>query len=344
VAIPKTEAFTISRVQVQGHWVWRIESAGHTELKSSPLLTISGSGLNAEAKDLPAQLLLSANKGKFDVIGILPLEDYLVGVLASEMPLSWPAESLKAQAIAARSYTLATLEERKNQLFQVESDIQDQVFRHILHGVEHHALVEKAFQAVKETEGMILTSPKSNRVLKAYYHADCGGKTSSAKQVWGYGEKQGSVVDETCPSNPKASWSLALGAEALKTKLAQALPKPESISSSLVASRLMGLELLRASPRDRVDIVKLKFENGTSQNILADKFRAALGYGNLKSTHFEVSETASQNEKLFNFRGRGFGHGVGLCQWGSRMMALQKHSADEILKHYYPQAQILKPY
>lgn len=342
VAISRSNSVSVTRARVQGQWVWKIQNNEKTEIKATPLLSLSGSGLTAEGKSLPSRLLFSANKNKFDVIGALPLEDYLVGVLASEMPLSWPEESLKAQAIAARSYTLATLSERKDQLFHVESDIQDQVFRHIIHGVDHHALVEKAFQAVKQTEGMILISGNTKKVLRAYYHADCGGKTSSSRQVWGVGENQGSVVDEFCPSNPKASWSLALSAEALQNKLAQILPQASSTSDSLLASRLIGLETFRGGPKERAQSVRLRFENGHETQVLADKFRAALGYSNLKSTHFEVRKTLSQNETTFTFDGKGFGHGVGLCQWGSRMMAQQKRTAAEILNHYYPQARTEK--
>lgn len=99
------------------------------------------------------------------------------------MPLSWPMESLRAQSIAARSYAISLIKERRNNLFHVESDILDQVFKHVSQGVDHDPLVQRAFEAVSSTKSQVLIDT-NKKLVKTYYHADCGGKTVSAQSVW----------------------------------------------------------------------------------------------------------------------------------------------------------------
>lgn len=336
-AAQPVERIKISSVTIAKKIFWKVDHLdGHstrTELLSEPLLAIEGTDLKNGSKSLPPKIFLAVSKKKIDLIGVLPLERYLVGVLASEMPLRWPEESLKAQAVAARSYSLAVMKERKSQLFQLESSIKDQVFRHVSAGIDYDPLIQRAFEAVKATEGQILVTSKNN-IFKAFYHADCGGSTSSAKSVWGFGDASPGAVDESCPTNPLATWSLQLSQKALTEKLAQVLK--ETRPEVLVAS----LEPKRLTHGMRADAIDVELTNGKHEVLLADTFRAKLGYAVLKSTHFEVQKNESQNGTEFVFSGRGFGHGVGLCQWGSRQMAANNKTYLEILKHYYPQAEL----
>jgi stage II sporulation protein D len=334
IAIPKTEKLKIKAVVIAGKYFWQLErvqgNSSRTELISHPLLALEGTQLRQGAKSLPSKVFLSQTGGRIDLIGVLPLESYLVGVLASEMPLGWPLESLKAQAIAARSYALSVMKEKNHQLFQLESTVKDQVFRHVSQGVDHDPLIEKAFQAVKATEGMVLLDRSKKKVLKAFYHADCGGSTSSVKAVWGYGDSSPGVMDSSCPSNPRAQWNHEVSAKALTERLTPALKLPSE--GVLVAA----LELRRQAPGLRADQVKLRLSDGSERMLLADTFRSLVGYSKVKSTKFEVEKVTER----FVFRGKGFGHGVGLCQWGSRNLAMNKKSYSEILRHYYPQAEV----
>lgn len=339
------EKIKISNVVIAKKSFWKVDhfegKNTRTELISEPLLELEGHNLllgktaakNFTRKALPQKIFLALNKTKIDLIGVLPLERYLVGVLASEMPLRWPEESLKAQAIAARSYSLAVMKERSGQLFQLESSIKDQVFRHVSSGIDFDPLIQRAFEAVKATEGKVLMT-KQNTVMKAFYHADCGGSTSSAKSVWGFGDSSGGAVDDSCPLNPSATWTLQLSQRALTEKLSQVL----NLTSRdiLVAS----IEPKKLTHGLRAEAIEVALSNGQREVILADTFRAKVGYGVLKSTLFEVQKTQSQNETEFHFKGRGFGHGVGLCQWGSRQMAASQKTYQDILKHYYPQAEL----
>jgi stage II sporulation protein D len=150
------------------------------------------------------------------------------------------------------------------------------------------------------------------------------------RSVWGFGDKSPGVMDASCPTSPKAQWNIELTSKALTEKLAPILKL--GANHALIAE----LELHRQSPGLRAEEIKLKLSNGLEKNILADTFRSLVGYSTIKSTQFQVQKQADK----FVFRGRGFGHGVGLCQWGSRSLAMNKKSYSEILRHYYPQAEI----
>ncbi|MEZ0391479.1 MAG: SpoIID/LytB domain-containing protein [Pseudobdellovibrionaceae bacterium] len=326
VAIPQNKKIQIERVQLGGQPVWKITRGSQIEIRTEPIVTIQGHDIRSKGKLLPNHLFLSSKKNRFDLIAVLPLEDYLIGVIASEMPLSWPMETLKAQAIAARSYALATIKERAKQPFHVESTILDQVFSHIGSGPDESPLIQHAKAAVRATEGQILLNTKS-QALKAFYHSDCGGKTSDAKQVWGSGNPTGSVKDPSCPSRPQAHWKLELSEEALGQRLQKYLK-----NSNL--GNLQALQLIRPSAEDRVEKMRLSFEDGEELVIPAQDFRAAIGFDQLKSTFFQVKKI----DEKYQFIGQGFGHGVGLCQWGARHLGKSGQSYSEILNHYYPKA------
>ncbi len=322
VAIPQDKQIEISRVLIKGKSFWQIKKQNKTEVIGQKYLQIEGLQLYSGSKSLPNKIFLSGKKS-FDVIGILPIENYLVGVIASEMPLSWPIESLKAQAIAARSYALAVKKEREQKEFHLESNILDQVFRHVSQGIDQDPLIEKAFQAVKETEHMILTSQANQKVLKAFYHADCGGQTSPAKEVWGFGDAKTVVQDTSCPAGKKTNWNFEITKESLKEKFAHLNPM-----------EIVTIQPVKSKGQRRASKVKIKWSDGVEKEILADTFRGTLGYQIFKSTLFDVT----QNETKFSFRGRGYGHGVGLCQTGSKVLAQKNKNYREILGHYYPNA------
>jgi stage II sporulation protein D len=285
-------------------------------------LRVQGSALRSAFASFPDRLLLQARGGSFDLIGDVDFRTYLAGVVSHEMPVSWPVETLKAQVIAARSYALAVRHERRKLSWQVEATVDDQVFRHLAGNA-----VARVKDAVKETDGQILSVGGSGgRVLKAFYHADCGGRTARSSTVWGAGPDTGTVVDATCPLNPKAHWQFRLSVEELGARLRKNLGKLHLLGLALIPDRFDG----------RVGIVRLRTELG-DQDMKAADFRMAVGAQEIKSTRFDISE----DKGIFEFRGRGFGHGVGLCQWGSKALGLKGLSAEKILAHYYPKASVV---
>lgn len=325
VAIPQQRHFEVRVLKKDGKSFWGLKSPSSPveKLLTDPEVLIRGEQLRIAGRSVPGQILLQKTpRGEIDVIGLLPLDDYVVGVLASEMPLSWPLETLKAQAIAARSYALAVVEERKKQRFHLESNVMDQVFRHIVEGEKNHPLVQKAVQAVTETKGMKLYMPKSPQVLKAFFHSDCGGRTATAKSVWNSSINAGVTEDPSCPTSPTAKWSLNIS----RAEMASRLKLPGFSSISLIRDTLQG----------RIQAVKVALLDSTEKIFPANEFRRLLGFQELKSALFEVKE---EGEGLA-FEGKGFGHGVGLCQWGSRHLGTKGYTFKQILKHYYPLAEL----
>ncbi len=296
VSIPQTKQMQISHVMVAGKNYWQVSQGNSTELKEVMTLMVQGENLRQDSTELPNKILLQEGEdGQIDTIGIVPMEEYVFSVLASEMPLRWPIETLKAQAIAIRSYTMAILNARKDKNFHMESSVLDQVYKKIASNADQK-LLDKARSAVKATEGVFLLNRKGN-VLKAFYHSDCGGRTVLASSVWRQEKDNdaGVAVDTSCPSNPMARWSY-------------------NISKQKFASLMLNF----------------------IGDIRSNEFRKILGFMNLKSTHFEMIDKADQIE----FVGKGFGHGVGMCQWGSRTLGLRSFSYQRILKHYYPLASL----
>jgi len=295
VAIPQSRQMEISRVAVAGKSYWQVSEGTRDVMSSAQALVVQGENLRQDGTELPNRIVLQeSSDGQIDVIGVVPMEEYVFSVLASEMPLSWPMETLKAQAVAIRSYTEAILLERKDKAFHLESTVLDQVYKKIS---QHNSsvLLAKAREAVRATEGVFLT--KQNRILKAFYHSDCGGKTVPAGSVWRQEKNNdaGVAVDPGCPLNPMAQWRYRL---------------PKAKFANLVKDFL--------------------------GEIRSNEFRQILGFMNLRSTNFEMKDQGDDLE----FVGRGFGHGVGLCQWGSRALGVKGFSYQRILQHYYPLASL----
>lgn len=350
VALPRMQTLSIQREFLNGKAIWKVSRNNQVEIVTEKFLALRGTEIRQGGKSLPSQIFLAASENlnrrsplAFDVIGLVPLESYLVGVLASEMPLSWPIETLKAQAIAARSYALVTMQERSQQIYHLESSILDQVFNHVSLRDNKDPFIAKAREAVKQTTGQTLVfrtkSNSSEKILKAYYHSDCGGRTTNPQNVWGAGVGSGVVTDDYCLDPLKGqskvshgSWSLQLSADELTLKMRTYLKRSD-------LSLVNNISLIRSNWKERVESVTITFLNGEKLQVLAQEFRSALGYERLKSTLFAVS----QKENYFQFVGQGFGHGVGLCQWGSMVMGKQGLSSTEILAHYYPRAQIRGP-
>lgn len=331
VAIPKSENIRIRRFVKNGTSFWMVTRSQRPSslIISDPFLVIEGQDLKVQAQNLPKQILLSpSGKEKMDLVGVLPLDEYLTGVIASEMPLTWPLETLKAQAIAARSYTLAVMKERQNKAYHLESSVMDQVFKHVVLN-DGNQLILKASQAVSETKNIQIMSNKGS-VLKAFYHSDCGGKTVSAKNVWNMSVSGGEALDESCPTSPKAHWHITVSKENIFAKIKKFL----AVSNKV---QIQELKFNSIPQEERLKDVSVYLDNGKQLKLNGNDFRGLIGFQDLKSNLFKVQEST----KEYAFVGRGFGHGVGLCQWGSRVLGLQGKKFPEILKHYYPQARLI---
>ncbi len=262
-------------------------------------------------------ILTNGSKNQITIVNQLKLEDYLLSVVPSEIPSSWEKEVLKAQSVAARSYALGYLGRRKKKGYDLESTVEDQVYL----GVSSEK--RSTSNAVNQTKNLILVTDE-NKPLIALFHSSAGGFTDSIESIW---EKESSPhiipVPDYDDNSPHFKW--------FRTYTLQEITKflinenignvtdiiPVSRSSS---QRVMWVEVLG-------DKGKIKMRG--------DDFRRTI---KLPSSKFNM---LIRKEKVV-FAGRGFGHGLGLSQWGAKALAEKGFSYMEILAHYYPGARLAK--
>lgn len=296
-----------------------------------------------------------------DLVNQLDIEKYLEGLVNAEFSSKWNPEAVKAQIIAARSYALNQVLHRRSQggevAFDLEADIRDQVYR----GTKDEDY--RSARLVRESKGLVLAPQKGAGVpLKAYYHSTCGGKTELPQEVWGdenpnYRQR---VNCPYCQESPSFSWSndfksaelaLNLRKNMLSSNESQfeALTKNWPINWRPVIARgdLMRIKTQSNKHSGRIDsletIWKLTSSKGRDIRILkldlpATTFRNWMGTKNIKSTDFKVT----RKRRTFHFTGNGFGHGVGLCQWGAKKMGEEGKTHQEILQFYYPTTRLTR--
>lgn len=310
------------------HFLWTVQDrdSGQTLSKfEARSLELAGMSLRVGLNSMPERLSLSPRPtGAVDVIARLDLESYVRGVLPSEMPASWPLEALKAQAIAARTFALFRKQARMkvNAPYDVESDVMDQVYKNPL-GEEPLSgkksdMVERA---IRETKGVVLLAGGTHP-FATYFHADCGGHTEEPSEVWGKTESAGTAVDDACPTNPLATWSLHLSPQEIAKKFKK-------------SAMLSALDVLSKTKSGRIAKLKMTWSDGSETLTSGHEFRMTVGHERVRSAKFEIRQDQDGD---FDLSGHGFGHGVGMCQWGARHLATIGKSYREILSHYFPKA------
>lgn len=243
-------------------------------------------------------------KSQLAAVNVLPLEDYLTGVLGSEMPKSFPTEALKAQAIAARTYALNKKLEQYGQPYHLGSSVISQVYK----GLD--AEDPRTRDAVQSTNGLVLTWQL--QPIEAYFHSSCGGRTETGVEALGRDLPYLKAVDCPCGHLPTSEWTLNLSQNDLKP---------------LGVAKGASLKVQGRSSTGRARRVELG-----SKSVDAVIFRERIGYMKLKSLQFEVRPSRDG----WTLTGHGFGHGAGLCQWGARVYAEKGWGYEKILQHYYP--------
>ncbi len=302
VGFPLTVMASKDAVLVDGRPVRRLAVA------AASFITVNGKKYRGLIEVFPA------GRGLL-VVNQLPLEDYLVGLINCEISSQWPIEAVKAQAVIARTYALYQRENRKNALYHLESSVLDQVYEGC--GIED----SRAVRGVRDTAGEVLTY--KGKIIQAFYHSSCGGHTESAADVWGTDVPYLRGVDcKYCQNAPSVKWELTL-----PYKKIEALLKAGGY-------QLSGLHEIQPGTRNqsgRLNEVILITDRGRF-SLKAVAFRKAIGYGVIKSTNFDVVN----GDDAVRFNGAGYGHGVGLCQWGAKQRAGDGFNYREILSYYYP--------
>jgi stage II sporulation protein D len=242
------------------------------------------------------------------LINELPLEDYVEGVVKAETAEDWHFEALKAQAVVVRTYIIDKLLRRGNEKFDVTSSVLDQLYR----GRNADSIVAKA---VRETKGQVLTYDGSP--ITAYYHSTCGGRTETPEEAFGRGYPYLKSLSTSCTLSPLSVW-----ARRIPLKELERVTGIRQIEGVRVASR---------TPTGRAGEIEVR-SNPSTTTVQAKELRKSLGWLRLPSTHF----TLRLDGDTVVFDGKGYGHGVGLCQWSALEMALEGKGYREILAFFYP--------
>lgn len=306
--INSTSFFTIRVRLVKEITAFPHISTGKTKKIFSHVWSLEGQKLFFQKKQLAEKnFIIENSNGKFEIIGLFDLNSYLTGVISKEMPLSWPVEALKAQAVVARSFALARIGERKNKTFHLDADQMDQVFE--------VSSSEKAKLAVFQTDDIILKD-KNNKVLKAYYHADCGGQTVPASKVWPNAIDSGTATDPWCAGRKSNAWSFSIAANEFNSRLGLSQNDGEAaIVAESFKSKIQTLEI-------------------SQQVFSVQKLRQIFGFSTIRNSPSAINAIDGEIQIV----GKGFGHGAGLCQWGSLAQAKLGLGFAQILQHYYPDA------
>ena len=277
---------------------------GHIAVTQGPLLSVSG-------------MVRVLRKGqKLSVVNQVDLEEYVKGVVPSEVSAAWHPEMLRVQAVAARTYALYNKMLSAAREFDVMSTIQDQVYRG-RSGVDH-----RVEEAVESTRGVVVTHLQAP--IYAAFSSTAAGPTEDAVNVWANKDLP-YLKGVECPfdiESPYYQWKVNVKMDHLEQNL-----RRQGFSVGTIAT-MTPIAYSRAGRVARLRIL----HSGGETILRGEDLRKAAGYTVIPSTQFEVQSIGSE----VVFTGYGAGHAVGLCQWGAKELAELGYSYPSILQYYYP--------
>jgi len=291
------------------------------------ILTMNGSAYRGKLR-----LFLNPDGASFDVINVLPLEAYLLGVVGAEMPDYWEPEALKAQAVAARTYCLY-IKNRfgKDRRWDVTRTTANQVYE----GVQAES--KSIWDVITRTSGMVLVSEDSGRLIPAYYSSVCGGHTEDSVNV--FGPEDESLQGVPCPyckhivKSDLYFWpTVKFDVNTVSKKLLNRYPSLAKLGD------IIDINSIKPSTYNsfsRPTYLKVIGSTGKSDTLRAEDFRLTVDPSGMliKSSTFNIEK---KHNKWIISKGRGFGHSVGMCQSGAQGMAREGKSKEQILMYYYP--------
>lgn len=289
------------------------------------------------------KLIVNADGSAFDAINLVPPEPYLAGVVGAEMPDYWEAEALKVQAIAARTYCFY-IKKRfgVNRNWDVKQTAASQVYRGL------SAESTRVWKAVNQTRGKVLTckhADANDDIFPAYYSSTCGGHTEDSVNV--FGDSFAPLTGVPCPHCEKVAapklffWPMIRFHKAeVEAKLFGKYPALKNLGKIARIGPAGQSDYEEFSRLTRIEIVG---SNGQSDFLRAEDFRLTVDSTGrkLKSS---ICKIMNWDNSWAFLSGRGWGHGVGMCQYGAEGMARNGDSTEEILAHYYPTSKIKSIY
>ncbi|WP_288763824.1 SpoIID/LytB domain-containing protein [uncultured Mitsuokella sp.] len=273
--------------------------------------------LSLDGRRYRGALELRHKGGGLTAVNIVPVDDYLRSVVPEEMPVDWPAEAIKAQSVAARSFALASRGRHAGESYDLCTTTHCQLYT----GTAAEKSASNA--AIKATRGEVLTY--GGKPIEALFHTDSGGMTENSEDVWGshvpYLRAAKDTPTKTMP------WTKTISRADLERKLAAKGHDIGKVRSLALSPLAIGHAAKDRTASGRVKTMTVKGTKGTA-TLSGTTWRSLLG---LKSTLFDAKLT----KDAVTFTGYGSGHGLGISQWGAERMAAKGKSYADILHHYY---------
>lgn len=265
-------------------------------------------------------LKIIPGKNSLSVINYLSLDLYLLSVVPSEVPASFEMEALKAQVVVARTYAYLFMKKYyKSREFDVDDTTRYQVYQGFNINL-NDALILKLKKAIDETVNLIVSY--NNEPILAYFHSNSGGKTISGSDYFGENSNMPYLVSVDDPYSlnyPGSSWNYEMLYSDFKNKL--------DIKSNLKKEEII--------EDDDGFLIKIVLQD---KIILPREIRRIFGYSQVRSERFKIKIIPDDDSVVFN--GIGFGHGVGMSQWGAEGMAEKGFDFKEIISYYYPSTEL----
>jgi len=286
--------------------------------------------------------LIPTDPDRFIIVNYLDMESYLAGVLPKELYASWSPQTYRAQAIAGRTfamYHMTTSDDSSR--YDLGATQAAQVYGGF------SAETEKSWDAVRSTHGKVLTSGREGeeQIFMAQYSACCGGRVNPASVIRNARDIEPLRGGQECTYCSKSALYRWKPVKIAKKDLYGALVKCYASFTEIHEAKK--LRVAKATEYDRPVWIDVIGSGGKSKRLRADDLRLAL----LRAKVRGAAKIYSMNCKLRDlgdavefYDGRGFGHGVGLCQWGAQGMASGGAAYQEILSFYYPGAKIFQAY
>jgi len=281
---------------------------------------------------------LSSEK-RIHIVNNVEVETYVAGVVAREVWPTFADQAYRAQAIAARSFVLCQMKRRQSKAWDVTDGQRSQVYA----GLREDRTGRRASQATKFTEGIvcIYDNGKQSQIVRTYYSAACGGMTQSAA-IFGPEDDipplAGGVACDYCRIAPGNTYRW----KPLRLTKREIYARITARNSSLKSlGKLRNVSIVKRSAQGRPVTIRLYGNNSQHEDMLVEQFRLSLDGHQLRSSDFRMRVVGD----IVTFdHGRGYGHGLGLCQWGMEGQAREGKSAAQILRYYFPGSRLQRAY
>lgn len=260
----------------------------------------------------------------FTVVEVLPLDQYIYGIIKHEISHKWPEDAIKAQVVVARTYALKSLGKHGSEGYDLCPTTHCQVYG----GYESEDSISNRY--VDETQSEILTY--NGESISTPYHGLCGGRTEEPRFVWESKVRVPYLQSKRCQFCKNAKryhWEASV--ERLKI---------ESVLSAngFSVGKISNIKVTKRSTSGRVAEIKIVHKGRENIALKGNKFRLMMGADFIRSTNFKIKK----NKNTYVFTGTGWGHGVGMCQEGAKVMAERGYTYKKILSFYYPGTEVTK--